>query len=137
MSQGRIIISFGRHISILHKRKVQMPIEGFFRTANTFDEWDPSKGDFSFFLRLLTVFHPYLTRYKGKRPRIQTLLPTEQLSAWPSKASKRPSQFWIQSPIKISCALSVARSSTFLGPWSKTRETRKKTLQEKERLLAV
>ena len=26
---------------------------------------------------------------------------------------------------------------TFLGPWSKTRETRKKTLQEKERLLAV
>ena len=47
VSQGRIIISFGRHISILHKRKVQMPIEGFFKTANTFDDWEPSKRDLS------------------------------------------------------------------------------------------
>ena len=48
--QGCVVISFGRHISILHKRKVQMPIEGFFKTANTFDDWEPwqpSKGDLS------------------------------------------------------------------------------------------
>ena len=64
-----------------------MPIEGFFKTANTFDDWEACEGRFvSFLLRLLTDF---------------------------------------------------GSSHNVVCPSSKTRETRKETLQEKERLLAV